>query len=246
MADTASVADSFVAESLDWSASDACAGAAGVLVAAASFAGVAASDWARAAEKSLLSPAASAAPCAVAWVAPAVDAPDAPLLWFPDLVPRLLPAGFEPDEAERAAPEPEAEDPPAGDCAVRDGEDFASAEPLPALPAADDAGEDELAELDVEDDGDAAEPRAGERPDRMSVAEGPPPESAGDPTLAAMGDRPARPGLLRALVGLLLLDLVRREPLLRLPMGCEVADRRRPAGCVAPALELRGALHAGL
>src|SRR5215469_4134208 len=261
--DTGSAAECFAGGALEPSAVEsAVALPADVLVGAAPSVGVAASDWARAAEKSLAAAAACAAtPCVAAWAAPVADAADALRPWVvapaacppePELLLELregaerpLPDGLERDEFELAAPELDAEDRSAGDCLPRDAEEFAAAEGESAVPepAADEEGE--LPALGAVEDVAAGELRTGERPDRTSAPDPLPGTASGTRSLA-MGGSPAGPELLRSLVALLLLDLLRGEPFLGLPVGGEVADRRRSPGRVAPALVLRCALQAGL
>jgi len=65
------------------------------------------------------------------------------------VAPPLLPGVLDREEVELAASEPDAADPPAAGCALRDAEEFAPAGAQAAGPGLDAAGESELAEFDA-------------------------------------------------------------------------------------------------
>src|SRR6185312_4248306 len=261
--DTGSDAACFAGGSLDSSVSElALASVAAVSAGAALFDGVAARDCASAAEKSSV----TTVGVVVVLVEEVEVAADARVACRPDRespvglsdrgesfvgdleLAELEPAECEPAECELAdcaLPEwelplpgrPAFEGPRAEGCAAFGVEASAFAGlpllPLRGLEAAGGGGLVEVAIGEGAGAGEGAGPGTG-REFKVSM------ESA------AMGECPAGPELLRALVGFLLLGLLRCQPLLGLPVGCEVADRRRAPGCIAPALELCIPLQAAL
>jgi hypothetical protein len=157
--DAGSAADCFAAGWLGPSASDAWDVAAEASVAPVPSAGVAASVWASAAEKSLFSDASAELPDAADWVSPGLDAlaaPDPCVVERADCRPLLLGA-LDREEARLAGPEPDADEPSAAGCALRDAAEFAPAELESAVPEPDAAAEDELAGLGVPPDDVGAE-----------------------------------------------------------------------------------------
>lgn len=152
---------------------------------AAALAGVAASDWARATEKSVVAAAACAVPCAdvdvpdvPAFAEPGLGAPEerpvcAPEREGPPVLPESvdppLPEGFDREEVDLEPPERDAEDRSAGECAGCEPEELALPAswspvavslrvPVPVslpVPAPEAVDEDELAEPGAAEDAGA-------------------------------------------------------------------------------------------
>jgi hypothetical protein len=107
----------------------------------------------------LLAAAAAEVPDAADWVSSGLDAlvtPD-PCVAERAVCRPLLPGALDREEARLADPEPDADDPPAAGCAVREAEELGPAELESGVPEADAAAAGELAGFDVPPDVGGAE-----------------------------------------------------------------------------------------